>query len=271
MAWIDILTQSDAANPVGIGQRTHTPRGAGIVGEAGAVNSDGSPGQAAPPGGVRTTRRRGRTSAAKATALRELAPRWGIPATGPWDDGALADRFGGRGPLFVDVGVGDGAATRAWAADHPAARILALELHRPGLAALLRALDADGPPNVRVAEADALAVLAALDPGSVTALRVLFPDPWPKRRHVGRRLVDRAFVTRAADLLAPEGTLHLATDWPDYAAHMRSMVATDHRFALDAGTGRPARPVTAYEARGLAAGRTIVDLVYRRAPAPPST
>lgn len=219
-----------------------------------------------PPAGVRTTRRRGRTSVAKVQALQDLGPRWGTSDPGRWDAETLDRTFAAPGPLLVDVGVGDGAATRAWAAQRPETRVLALELHRPGLAKLLQHLEAHGPTNVRVAEADALAVLDALDDGSVHELRVLFPDPWPKRRHVARRLVDRAFVQRAAAVLEGGGTLHLATDWADYADHMRSMVATVTRFALDPGAGRPERPITAYEQRGLAAGRTIVDLVYRLEP-----
>lgn len=216
------------------------------------------------PPGVRTTRRRGRTSPAKVAALRDLGPRWMLPAEGPWNRAALEVAFGQGGPLLVDVGVGDGRATRAWAADHPDARVLALELHRPGIAALLAALDDEGPPNVRVAEADALAVLGALEPGSVTAVRLLFPDPWPKRRHVKRRMVDRAFVGRVAELLVPDGELHVATDWDDYAEHVRTTVATERRLAPAPEGGRPPRPVTAYEARGQRAGRTITDLRYRR-------
>lgn len=216
------------------------------------------------PPGVRTTRRRGRTSPAKVAALRDLGPRWMLPAEGPWHREALGAAFGGDGPLLVDVGVGDGRATRAWATEHPEARVLALELHRPGIAALLAALEEGGPPNVRVVEADALAVLGALDAGAVDAVRLLFPDPWPKRRHVKRRMVDRAFVGRVAELLVPGGELHVATDWDDYAEHVRTTVATEQRLAPEPEAARPPRPVTAYEARGQRAGRTITDLRYRR-------
>jgi tRNA (guanine-N7-)-methyltransferase len=126
--------------------------------------------------------------------------------------------------------------------------------------------------------ADACLVLAALDPESVAHLRVLFPDPWPKRRHVERRLIDRAFVRAAAAAIAPGGVLHLATDWTDYADQMRSLAATDVRLLPQpvrgtAATGswrspRPDRPVTAYERRGLTAGRTITDLIWQRRAAP---
>lgn len=228
----------------------------------------------ATPRGVRTTRHRGRMTDEKRRQLVELAPRWTVDPAGPWTVEHLAAAFGRRAPLHVDVGVGDGEATRHWAAADPDADVLAVELHRPGVSRLLGRLEADGPTNVRVAMADACTVLAELEPASIAHLRVLFPDPWPKRRHVARRLVDRAFVTAAGDALAPGGVLHLATDWDDYAEQMRAMVATDARLVPEpeAGTSavgawrspRPDRPVTAYERRGLDAGRTVTDLRWRR-------
>jgi tRNA (guanine-N7-)-methyltransferase len=229
--------------------------------DAGPMSDDVRPLVTDPPQGVRTTRRRGRSSAAKAAVLRDLGPAWTVPVDDP--TGAWTAEQVPAGPLLVDIGVGSGEATRAWAASRPEARVLAIELHRPGLAKLLAALDAEGPGNVRVVEADALALLAQLGDASVAAIRLLFPDPWPKRRHVERRMVDRAFVGLAARVLEPDGTLHLATDWADYADHMRSMVATDPRFVLQRDAGRPDRPVTAYEQRGLDRGRSITDLVYR--------
>lgn len=230
--------------------------------DAGGVE-DARPELVTPPGGVRTTRRRGRTSSAKVEALATLGPRWSVPATGPWTAAALSERFGRSGPIFLDIGPGNGVATRAWAAERPDALVIAIELHRPGIARLLTDLEDDGPPNVRVAEADAVAVVDAVDAGSIAEVRVLFPDPWPKRRHVTRRLVDRAFVGAVGDALAPGGHLHLATDWADYAEHMRTMVATDRRFEPRPGE-RPPRPVTAYERRGIDLGRAITDLVYER-------
>lgn len=216
------------------------------------------------PSGLRTTRRRGRTSEAKRTALAELGPRWAIPAAGPWTEAALQERFGGDGPLLLDIGVGDGAATVAWARARPDARVLAIEVHRPGLAKLLTELDARGPANVRVADADALEVLAALAPGSVAAVRLLFPDPWPKRRHVARRMVDRAFAVQVADRLVPGGRFELATDWDDYAEHARTMVAAEPRLEPVHPATRPDRPETAYERRGRLAGRHITDLAWAR-------
>ncbi|MCU1370380.1 MAG: tRNA ((7)-)-methyltransferase [Ilumatobacteraceae bacterium] len=210
---------------------------------------------------------------AKRALLVDLAPRWGLDPAGPWTAVELAAGFARSAPLHLDIGVGDGAATRAWAAEHPEASVLAVELHRPGVSTLFAELEADGPDNIRVAMADACEVLAGLDPGSVDHLRVLFPDPWPKRRHVDRRLIDRGFAAAAAAALAPGGTLHVATDWDDYADHMRTMVATEPRLRPQPQPGsdgegwrspRPPRPVTAYEQRGLDAGRSVTDLVWIR-------
>ena len=217
-------------------------------------------------------------SPAKVAALADLAPRWSVPASGPWTTPALEAAFGGVGPLRVDIGTGNGEATRAWAAQHPTSLILAIEVHQPGIAILLRDLAADGPDNVRVADADALNVVDHLSPGSVAEVRVLFPDPWPKRRHTGRRLVDAAFVHCMATVLAPGGRLHLATDWEDYADQMRAALATEPRLVPVAVPNpdeqmvnedrwqsiRPPRPTTTYEGRGIFAGRAVTDLVAER-------
>lgn len=245
--------------------------------------SDAKPEPYGVRGGARTTHRRGRMSTAKRAVLEELGPRWSIsPAEVVLPD-RVALSFGRPAPLLLDIGGGTGEATRQWATEHPDHNVIAVELHRPGLVRLLRELDVEGPTNVRVVEADATALMAQWPEAWVTGIRVLFPDPWPKRRHVDRRLVDTGFVHRAADLLAPEGVLHLATDWPDYADQMRACLATEPRLvdvvdvvdepgdsdeepAQEAWRShRPDRPVTAYEARGSGAGRPIADLLARRA------
>jgi tRNA (guanine-N7-)-methyltransferase len=190
---------------------------------------------------VCTTKRRGRMSDAKRDALATLTPRWGL--TVPLRDSTLTAAFGRSAPRLLDVGVGTGEATRAWAAQHPDHDVVAVELHRPGLARLLQALDREGPANVRVLDADVTTLVVDLaDPGRedgavVHAVRVLFPDPWPKRRHRNRRLVDRAFVSTVADLLPPGGYLHLATDWDDYALQMRLALLHEPRLAIDLDGG----------------------------------
>ncbi|MCB0970226.1 MAG: tRNA (guanosine(46)-N7)-methyltransferase TrmB [Acidimicrobiales bacterium] len=168
--------------------------------------------------------------------------------------------------VLLDIGVGNGVTTLACARSHPDLLVLAVEVHQPSIARLLRSLEQDPLPNIRVVEADAVQLLDAMPGGSLAVVQVLFPDPWPKRRHHHRRMVDRAFATMAADALTPGGHLVVATDWPDYASHMRSAIATEPRLEPVGDGSRPDRPVTAYERRGLDAGRPIADLRYRRRP-----
>ncbi len=205
-------------------------------------------------------------SAAKHLTIDELGPRLGLPL----DDGLslgelLREAFGREARCTVDVGAGNGIATLALAVDEPDGVVVAVEVHRPSLAASLAAVDASGLTNVRVVDADARDLLDRAERGDLHHVRVLFPDPWPKRRHLARRLVDAAFVAGVAEVLPPGGTLHVATDWDGYAAHVRSAITADGRFTLDE-SARPPRPVTAYERIGLDAGRTIHDLVATRLP-----
>ena len=268
--------------------------GGGVACETACV-SDARPEPYGVRAGARTTQRRGRMTAAKRSMLDELGPRWSVADADTNSPARIALAFGRTAPLLLDIGGGTGQATRAWATERPDYNVVGVELHRPGLVRLLKELDRAGPLNVRVIEADATALVDNWPTNSVAGVRVLFPDPWPKRRHVHRRLVDPGFVRRLADILEPGGTLHLATDWPDYADQMRACLATEARLTgvIDVmdevdevdevdGAGdvdghlaaspaaptwrshRPNRPVTPYEARGLAAGRPIADLLARR-------
>ena len=237
-------------------------------------------------------------SAAKRDALIDLLPAWSLPnpLTTPLTEAALTAAFGRSAPRLLDIGVGTGEATLAWATDHPDHDVVAVELHRPGIARMLQELDADGPPNVRIVETDVVrlfdvltGVLTATDEGPLfDGVRVLFPDPWPKARHLSRRLVDQRFLATVADLLPPGGWLHLATDWDGYALQMARALAAEPRFEVDAdpdalaeildpgydppagedplswSSPRPPRPVTTYERRGIRAGRRVTDLLARR-------
>lgn len=216
-------------------------------------------------------------SPAKRLDLARLGTRWGlrdaIAPGAPLEAHALDRAFGRRAPRLLDIGVGNGSATVAWARYHPEADVLAIELHQPGLVQLLRDLDAGAAPNVRVLEVDVTEIITTLEPHVIDHVRVLFPDPWPKRRHHYRRLIDPWFVGRVADLLPAGGTLHVATDHEDYAEHTRAVLAAEVRFEprpespelnTDWRSTRPERPVTAYEQRGLTSGRRITDLVVHR-------
>ncbi len=219
-----------------------------------------------------TTTSRGRMSPAKRSALDDLAPRWVLPVDRPWTREFLTDAFGAGGPLLLDVGCGTGEATIAWARERPDASIIAIELHRPSIATLLTSLDSTAVGNVRLAVGDVQHLLTTVvTPSSVSAIRVLFPDPWPKRRHIGRRLVRPWFVGRCADVLVGGASLHVATDWPAYADHAVPRFAPAERHD-DGSPGweqpRPPRPVTTYEQRGRTAGRRPIDLMAVRRPDP---
>ncbi|WP_205473898.1 tRNA (guanosine(46)-N7)-methyltransferase TrmB [Nocardioides sp. SYSU D00038] len=175
--------------------------------------------------------------------------------------------FGREAPLVVEIGSGVGEATAVLAAARPEANVLALEVWRPGVAdTLWRAAEA-GADNVRLCGVDAVWSLEhLLGPGSVAELWTFFPDPWHKTRHHKRRLVDAPFARLAASRLAPGAAWRLATDWADYAEQMRTVL--DAEPALEGGEVErwAERPVTKFERKGLEAGRTITDLLYRRLP-----
>lgn len=214
-------------------------------------------------GGVRTYKtRRGRIGPTQSAALARLRPALGVDVDGaPLDPAAL---FGRTAPLVLEVGSGTGEVAAALAAAEPGRDVLAVEVHTPGVANLLRLVEAAGLPNVRVVEGDARVVLRdMLPPSSLDEVRVLFPDPWPKARHRKRRLVDPAFAALAAARLRPGGRLHVATDWPDYAEQVLQVLAGCPDL-LGGVVARPPRPVTRFEARALAAGRQVTDVVAVR-------
>lgn len=224
---------------------------------------------AAGPGHDRRIRtfhpRRSRITPRAASALTRLLPVWGVePGAVPADP---ADLFAPRLPVALEIGSGMGEATLAMAAADPTTAILAVDVHTPGVGALLAGVERAQLRSVRVCVADAWDVMDRLGPGSLHGIRAFFPDPWPKARHHKRRLVQPAFVRRAVELLAPGGTLHLATDVPDYAAQMLAVTSAEPALVnLTGGLGsRPAwRPETGYERRARLAGRPSVDLVCQR-------
>ncbi|MGN6688403.1 MAG: tRNA (guanine(46)-N(7))-methyltransferase TrmB [Actinomycetales bacterium] len=251
--------------------------------------------------------RRGRVTASQADALARLWPTYGVgdPPPDTFPNGAapppadlghlagpsgpdlrdLADPsalFGRAAPLVLEIGFGMGEATAALAARQPGVNLLAADLHTPGVGSLLRRLEEldSGPaPRVRVVMADAVDVLAALPPQSLTLVRLFFPDPWPKARHAKRRLVSASFLDLLAARLSAEAEtaatraafgkvalpgLHVATDWPAYAEHVREVVDGHPRFALTEPP--PERERTRFERLGAEAGRPSEDLYARLLP-----
>jgi tRNA (guanine-N7-)-methyltransferase len=173
--------------------------------------------------------------------------------------------FGREAPLIVEIGSGVGEATAVLAAQRPAYDIVALEVWRPGVAHTLGLLADEGADNVRLLSVDAVWCLEHLfGPGGLEELWTFFPDPWPKKRHHKRRLVTPEFAALAGSRLRPDGRWRLATDWAEYADRMRTVL--DGEPQLEGGpTERWSdRPVTKFERKGIAAGRPIVDLTYRK-------
>jgi tRNA (guanine-N7-)-methyltransferase len=173
--------------------------------------------------------------------------------------------FGRTAPIVVEVGSGVGEATAALAAHRPSYDIVALEVWTPGVAHTLGLLAEAGVTNVRLLSVDAVWCLEHLfGPGEVEELWTFFPDPWPKKRHHKRRLVNPAFAELAASRLRPGGCWRLATDWADYADQMRSVLDAEPGLQGGPVPRWEERPVTKFERKGVAAGRSIVDLAYRR-------
>ena len=207
--------------------------------------------------------RRGRVTAGQQDALDRLWPGRGVVVDGrPLDLSAL---FGRVAPVVLDVGSGMGEATAAAAAADPGRDVLAVEVHTPGLGALLRRCEELGLEHVRVADGDARVLLAGMLPaGCLDEVRVWFPDPWAKARHAKRRLVTPAFLDLVASALRPGGLLHVATDWAPYAADVELRLREHPSLDLVSRERPATRPVTRFEQQGRVAGRAAHDLLARR-------
>jgi tRNA (guanine-N7-)-methyltransferase len=178
---------------------------------------------------------------------------------------SLSDWFGREAPLVVEIGSGVGEATAALAAARPDHNVLALEVWRPGVATALGLVAQAGAGNVRFLSVDAVWALEHLvEPDGLAELWTFFPDPWPKKRHHKRRLVNPANAHLFATRLRPGAVWRLATDWADYAVQMRAVLDAEPLLGGGAVERWPDRPLTRFERKGLAAGREIRDLAYRR-------
>jgi len=210
--------------------------------------------------------RQGRISAAQTRALETLHGRYGVAfRDAPLDARAL---FGRSAPLVVEVGSGMGETTARIAAEHPDTDYVAIEVHAPGVGSLLKLAEEHGLANLRVIRHDALEVLQHMIPdASLAGLHLFFPDPWPKKRHHKRRLIQPAFVALLATRMKPGAYLHAATDWEDYAAQMLEVLRAEATLVNTAPgfAERPAtRPETKFEQRGLKLGHRVWDLVFRK-------
>jgi tRNA (guanine-N7-)-methyltransferase len=212
--------------------------------------------------------RQGRFTPAQQRAFDALWPRYGLDYTGRVRD--FDSVFGRRAPRVLEIGFGNGEALRDAAAHDPARDYLGIEVHAPGVGRLLNALAADDARHVRVWHFDAVEVLThEIADAALDEVRIWFPDPWHKKRHHKRRLVNPAFAALLAAKLAPGGRLHLATDWQDYAEQMWDVLDATPGLRNRAGprgaVPRPSfRPQTRFETRGQKLGHGVWDLLYDR-------
>ena len=206
--------------------------------------------------------RQSRTTPAQRRALEELFPKHGIAfSASPIDPRAI---FGRSAPLVVEIGSGMGETTLEIAQAQPQADFIAIEVHGPGVGSLLKLVEAAGLTNLRVIRHDAVEVLAHMIPdGSLAGIHLFFPDPWPKKRHHKRRLVQPDFAALAARKLARGGYLHAATDWPDYAEQIERVLSAE-TLLEPAAPGSRSRPATKFERRGLGLGHRVRDLLFQR-------
>lgn len=212
--------------------------------------------------------RQGRFSPGQQRAYDELMPRFGIPfAPAPLD---LAAAFGRPAPKILEIGFGMGETTARIAAENPGNDYLGVEVHTPGVGALLKHLQEQALTNVRVVQHDAVEVVREMIPeGSLAGIHVFFPDPWPKKRHHKRRLLQPEFVRLLASRLAPGGYLHAATDWQEYAEHILATLSSEAALSNrhPGFADRPdTRPETKFEQRGLRLGHGTWDIVFENRP-----
>lgn len=211
--------------------------------------------------------RQGRVSDAQRRAHDTLLPRYGIAySDAPLD---LVAAFGRSTPKILEIGFGMGETTAEIAAAHPENDYLGIEVHTPGVGSLLKQIDARALTNLRIIQHDAVDVLQhMIAPASLDGIHIFFPDPWPKKRHHKRRLIQPPLTALLAEKLKPGGYVHAATDWHEYAEQILAVFSGTPGLANTAPdyAQRPAyRPQTKFETRGLKLGHGVWDIVFRRA------
>ncbi|HMM47945.1 MAG TPA: tRNA (guanosine(46)-N7)-methyltransferase TrmB [Thiobacillaceae bacterium] len=231
--------------------------------------------------------RAGRVGSGQARALAEFGPRFLLPyraavldldtvfgrsvprssakPSSPVHSGAA---YSSPAPRILEIGFGMGEGLAETAVTHPENDYLGVEVHTPGVGALLKQIGAHGLENVRIIQHDAVEVLThMLSPGSLSGVHVFFPDPWHKKRHHKRRLIQPPFVSLLASRLATGGYVHLATDWQDYAEQMLAVLSAEPLLVNTVAEYAPrpeTRPLTKFEQRGIRLGHGVWDLVFRR-------
>jgi tRNA (guanine-N7-)-methyltransferase len=212
-------------------------------------------------------RREGRLTPGQQRALVELWPRYGLSAERRLK---LANVFGRLAPTTLEIGFGNGDSLAEMAAQEPESDFVGIEVHRPGVGRLLNQIKQRELTNVRIFCHDAVEVLRdCIDDHSLDRVLLFFPDPWPKKKHHKRRILQPDFIQLVARKLKQGGRFHMATDWQPYAEHMMEVMQASSLFTNIAGEGRysprPAyRPVTKFEQRGQRLGHNVWDLIFQR-------
>ena len=210
--------------------------------------------------------RAGRMGPGQVRALAELGPQFVLPYA-PQRAG-FASAFGRAAPLVLEIGFGMGDATASIAQALPGTDFIGVEVHTPGVGALLKRIGELQLTNLRLIQHDAVEVLEhMIAPGSLAGVHVFFPDPWHKKKHNKRRLIQPAFVSQLAGRIAPGGYLHCATDWQPYAEQMLEVLSAEpllHNTAAGYAPKPDYRPLTKFENRGLKLGHGVWDLVFLR-------
>ena len=211
--------------------------------------------------------RQGRLSTGQARAVEALGPQFVLPFSTSSTLNA-AEIFKREAPTIIEIGFGMGGTTADIAESLPDKNFIGIEVHTPGVGALLRQIEARQLANLRIIQHDAVEVLQQMIAGaSLAGLHIFFPDPWPKKRHHKRRLIQPAFVKLLTQKLQPGGYLHLATDWQEYAEHMVEVLRAEpslRNLAADYAPRPGYRTESNFERKGLAKGHGVWDLVFSR-------
>jgi tRNA (guanine-N7-)-methyltransferase len=232
----------------------------------------GAPAEVSHPRAIRSfVRRTGRTTLGQAKAFADVGPKFLLPyAAAPID---LAAVYARSAPTVLEIGFGMGEATASIAALMPETNFLCCEVHTPGVGALLKRIDEQALVNIRILQHDAVEVMDhMLAPGSLDGVHIFFPDPWHKKKHNKRRLIQPPLIAKLAARLKPGGYLHCATDWQPYAEQILEVLSAEPllKNTADNSNGGYApkpdyRPLTKFENRGIKLGQGVWDVVFRRA------
>lgn len=211
--------------------------------------------------------RQGRITNAQQDALERLWPQFGVERGDSMLD--INELFPSQNAVTLEIGFGNGSSLATMASEHPERNFIGIEVHRPGVGNLLRLIEEHQLSNVRVMDDDAVEILKHRIPnGSIERFQLFFPDPWHKKKHRKRRIVQAEFTALIAQKLVADGVFHMATDWKDYARHMEKVMEAAPDFTSISDTPfspRPDyRPLTKFEDRGLKLGHGVWDLIYKK-------